>query len=158
MEGHVDARLGDRLLPEHPLRLAPQEPRPANAVAAHVHQSTAVEVGDHADVRLVDERKAKRGVDRPQPPDPARLDELPRQGGLRVVPVHEGLGQHEPCRVGGIEGLFDLRRAARVGLLAEHVLAGRERLHRPRVMQAVRQRDVDAVDLRVLEQCLVAAV
>ena len=81
-----------------------------------------------------------------------------RQGGLRVVPVHERLGQHQSGRVGGVEGLLDLGRAPRVGLLAEHVLARGERLHRPGVMQAVRQRDVDAVDLRVLEQRLVAPV
>ena len=102
--------------------------------------------------------KLKRRVDRAQPADPARLDELARERGLWVVPVHERLGQHQSRRVGGVEGLLDLRRAPRVGLLAEHVLAGRERLHRPRVMQAVRQRDVDAVDLRILEQRLVAPV
>ena len=139
MEGHVDARLGDRLLAEHSLRLAGEEPGPADAVAAHVHQGATVEVRDHADVGLVDEWEAERRVDRAQPPDPARLDELARQDGLWVVPVHERLGQHQAGRVGGVEGLLDLGRAPRVGLLAQHVLAGGERLHRPGVMQAVRQ-------------------
>ncbi len=46
----------------------------------------------------------------------------------------------------------------RVRLLAQHVLARLERAHRPLVVQAVRQRDVDGVDLRVGEQRVVRAV
>ena len=158
VERHVDPRLRDRLLAEYPLRLPGQEPRAADAVTAHVHQGAAVEIRDQADVGLVDEREAEARADCAEPPDPARLDELPRERSLRVVPVHERLRQHQSGRVGGVERLLDLCRSARVGLLAEHVLAGGERLHRPCVMHAVRQRDVHAVDPGVLEKRLVAPV
>ena len=47
---------------------------------------------------------------------------------------------------------------ARVRLLAEDVLAGAERTHRPLVMEAVRKRDVDRLDLGIVEQRLVRAV
>jgi hypothetical protein len=54
--------------------------------------------------------------------------------------------------------LVHLLREARVRLLDEHVLPGREGAHRPLVVERVRQRDVDRVDSVVGEQLLVRAV
>ena len=51
-----------------------------------------------------------------------------------------------------------LGQAERQRLLAQHVFAGARRLHRPGRMQAVRQRQVDGVDLRVVEQVFVACM
>ena len=75
-----------------------------------------------------------------------------------MVAVHERLYQDEPGGVGRVVRLLGLGRVAGVRLLAEHVLAGLEGAHRPRVVHPVRQRDVDGVDVRVLEQRLVRAV
>ena len=94
----------------------------------------------------------------PHRPDGAVLDERLHGRGLRVVAVHERLHQHEPRGLGACEGLLDLGGTARVRLLAEDVLAGVECRERPLVVEPVRQRDVDAVDLVVGEQRLVGAM
>ncbi len=60
--------------------------------------------------------------------------------------------------VGGVEGRGDLFRVPRERLLAEHVLAGLERLDRPLDVHRVRQRDVDGLDVGIGEQGLVRAV
>jgi hypothetical protein len=75
-----------------------------------------------------------------------------------VVAVHERLHQNETGLVRAIERLLDLRRVTRVRLLAQDVLAGRERSQRPLVVEAVRQRVVDGVDVGIVEELLVGAV
>ena len=75
-----------------------------------------------------------------------------------MVAVHERLGQDEPGLVCRGERLLDLRRATRVGLLAEDVLARGEGMHRPLVVHPVRERDVDGVDVVVGEERLVRGV
>ena len=69
VEVDVDAGGADHLLAVDALRLAAEEARAADAVAADVHQRPAVEVGDHADVVVVEQRKAERRPDLAQPPD-----------------------------------------------------------------------------------------
>ena len=63
----------------------------------------------------------------------AVADELGELSGLRVVAVHERLGEEAPCALRGVERPLD-------GL------------------RVTAQRDVDRVNLRILEQCLVGAV
>ena len=75
-----------------------------------------------------------------------------------MVAVHERLHEHAPRALREVERLLDLVRPARVRLLAEHVLPGLERLHRPLVVHAVRKGDVDRVDPAVREQLLVRPV
>ena len=71
---------------------------------------------------------------------------------------HERLHQQAAGAVGGVEGLLDLGGGPRERLLAQHVLAGLERADRPRHVERVRQRDVDRLDVGVLEKRLVAPV
>ena len=93
-----------------------------------------------------------------EPPDRAVLDERPRDRGLRMVAPHEGLHHDDAGARGGVPRLLGLGGPARVGLLDQDVLAGLDRLQRPLVVHAVRERDVDGVDPVVVEQRLVAAV
>jgi hypothetical protein len=75
-----------------------------------------------------------------------------------VVAPHEAFGEHEPGCIGPFEGLFDLIRMPREGLLDEDVLAGVERLDGPRNVELVRQGDVDRVEVSVAEERFIAAV
>src|SRR5207249_2134516 len=52
----------------------------------------------------------------------------------------------------------DVGRMPRVRLLAEDVLPGLERPHRPFVVEAVREADVDDLDIRIVEEPLVRAM
>ena len=155
---HVDPRVDDDLLGEHGDRVAGDDPAAADAVAADVHQRATGELGVEADVAEIREREAEDRVHRAEPADRAFPDEALELLRLRMVAVHERLGEHEPGRLGGVERLLDLLRDAGVRLLAEDVLAGGERVHRPLVVHAVRERDVDRVELVVGEQRLVGAV
>ena len=146
-----------RLAPD-PLRLAPEEPRARDVVTADVHQGAALDVGAEADVLLVVEAVREGRPDQPDLADRAVTDELHELGGLRVVAVHERLAQQSAAPLGGVECRIHLLRVAREWLLAEHVLAGLERLDRPLGVQRVRQRDVDRLDLGIGEQVLVRAV
>ena len=60
--------------------------------------------------------------------------------------------------LGRVEGLLDFVRVPAERLLAEDVLARLDGSDRPLAVHGVRQRDVDGVDVRVLEQRLVGAV
>src|SRR5262249_9462960 len=70
----------------------------------------------------------------------------------------ERLGQEPVRTVGYIECLLDLLGVPRQRLLAEDVLACFERPDRPLAVQRVRERDVDRLDVGILEQRLVAPV
>ena len=97
----------------HRLGLAGEQARAAHAVAAHVHQAAALDVGAQADVVRVVERVAERGADDAQLADRAVADELDELRGLRVVPVHEGLGEQASGALAGVECGLDVRGAAR---------------------------------------------
>jgi hypothetical protein len=63
-----------------------------------------------------------------------------------------------PPPLGRVVGLIHLAGMTRVRLLADHVLAGGQRAHRPLVVERVRERDVDRVDAAVAEQRVVRRV
>ena len=136
--------------------LAGQQPGAAHAVAADVHERAALQVGPQPDVGRIVEDEAERRPDRLEPPDLGQ--ELEEPPDLRVVAPHEALGQDEPGPLGQVERGDDLVGPARVRLLAQDVLPGRERPHRPGVVERVRQADVDRLDERVLEEVVVARV
>ena len=100
----------------------------------------------------------KHASDGQEPAERPLAYELLDEACLRVMPVHERLREHEAGALRRRERCFDLAGMARVRLLAEHVLAGGERLHRPLVVKRVRKRDVYGVDFGVREQGLVAPV
>ena len=158
VEVDVDPGRADDLLAVDPLGLASEQARAADAVAADVHQRTAVEVGRQPHVADLGQREAERRADVVEPSDRAVLDERLGHRGLRVVTPHERLHHDHAGALGGVPGLLDLGGAARVGLLDQDVLARLDRLERPLVVHPVRQRDVDRVDPVVREQRLVAAV
>ena len=103
MERHVDPGRADHLLARDPLRLARKQADRAHAVAADVHHRAAVELGQRADVREVVERERERRLDHLEAADRTADDEVPYDGGLGMVAVHERLHQHEPLRVGDRE-------------------------------------------------------
>ena len=78
---------------------------------------------------VVAEPEAERRAHRDRLADPGQELQEPRRLG-RVAP-HEGLHEDEAGGFGGIPGHVDLGGMPRVGLLAEDVLAGRERRERP---------------------------
>ena len=149
LECHVDPGRADHLHAPDALRLAGEQPSTADAVAADVHQRAAVELGKRAHVGEVVEREPERRFDRAQParPLPTSTSSATRRvcGWWRYMNASI---RTRPVSLGGVERLLGLCGAARVRLLAEHVLAGLERAHRPLVVEAVRKRDVDGVDAR----------
>jgi hypothetical protein len=154
----VDSGRPGHLFRGHVLGLTGEQSRPVDAVAADVHQRPSVQLGERTDVRLVLEHEAERSADEPHPAERALRDQFGDAVRLRVVAVHERLHQDEAGLVRAIERLVHLCRVPRVGLLAQHVLAGVERSHRPLVVEAVRQRVVDSVDVGIVEELLVGAV
>ena len=137
--------------------LARDEARAAHAVAAHVHERAALERGADADVRVV-ARAGWLNVARTATSSPMRGSSSTSRAACGRVAPHEGLHEHQAGGLGGIPGHVDLGGVARVGLLAEDVLAGRQRRQRPGVVHRVGQRDVDGIDLRVGQEGLVGAV
>src|SRR5437588_1335765 len=157
-ERDVDTARAERLLAVHALGLARQQTRAADAVAPDVHERAALEVGQQADILRVVEEEAEGGPDEPQPADRALGDELGQPLRLRRVTPHERLHQQPACVLGGVEGVLGIGGGSRERLLAQHVLAGLERADRPRHVERVRQRDVDRLDVLILEEPLVAPV
>jgi hypothetical protein len=137
---------------------AEQHPRQVHAVAAHVVQRAAAELADVADVRRVVVVEPEPALDRRQPPDPARGDELADGDPRRMVAVHERLHQQDPGLVGRGDHPLRVGDRQRQRLLAQDVLARAGGGDRPLGVKVVGERDVDGVDVLVGEQCLVRAV
>src|SRR5581483_5113398 len=123
-----------------------------------VHERAALDVRAQPDVAGVVERVAEGGADEPHRPDRALVDQLAQAPRLRRVAVHERFRDEQPGLLGRVEHGLRLLRVGGQRLLAEHVLAGLERPDRPLAVERVRQRDVDRLDVRILEQRLVRAV
>ena len=110
------------------------------------------------DVGLVGDRGAQPGLQVVQPPELTRFDDLPHAVGQRMVAVVEGLEDDQAPVGGGGRGLGHgdgLGRVGGEGLLAQDVLSGGQRSQRPRRVEAVRERDVDGVDVGVADDRLV---
>ncbi len=71
---------------------------------------------------------------------------------LRVVAVHEGLGQVDARPRRRVTHAIDVGGGQRQRLLAQDVLAGLSRLDGPLGVEMIRQRNVDGVDRRIGEQ------
>ena len=76
----------------------------------------------------------------------------------RVIAIVKRLHHDQPGAPGDGGNLLCLRSVRRERLLAQHVLAGIECSDRPSPVQPVRQRVVDSVDVRILDQRGVAVV
>ena len=135
-----------------------QEAQQAHRVAPHVHGGAAGEGELVADVAALPERRRERHVDLRDVAQLTRAHDLDEPLGERVVLVVKGL--HDDLagiRVGHLDHGSRLVRIGREGLLAEHVLAGPQGRHRPVAVESVRERVVDGVDVRVLDQLGVGA-
>ena len=95
--------------------------------------------------------KLKLALRKAWPADGSARNEVGDDARLRVVAVHERLHQDEPSAFCLAERLVHVGRATRIRLLDEHVLADVQGMHGRVVMEIVRERDVDGVDVRVLE-------
>src|SRR2546428_1846535 len=69
--------------------------------------------------------------------------------------VHEAPHQKEARAISRARHLIGLARIHSQWLLAQHVLAGRERTKSPLAVQRVDEGDVDGIDLRVVENLLI---
>ena len=86
------------------------------------------------------------------------LEQLPEAPGLRMDAEREGLHEEDARATRGLHDDPRARRIHRDRLLAEDVLAGRGGGHGQLDMRAVRRRDVDDLDVRVVEQRRVRSV
>ena len=153
-EALVDAAAAEPRLAVDPVGLAEHEPAGADAVAAEIEERAAAERWHEPHVVLAWQTPEELGADGLHLSDAGQ--QLADQPGLIRVTPHVRLRQDERRGCSArVPRLVDLRRHARVRLLDEHVLAGVERAQRPLVVQRVRQRDVDGVDLLVGEQRIV---
>ena len=156
-EHHVDAIAADGLLGGDPLGLTGDQARPADAVRADIHKGPSVQCGAEADVRGVVRREAERSPDHPDSTYRAAVDELLKPGGLGMVAVHERLHQEPSLPLGDVERVHHFGRTTAQRLLAQHMLTGLERAHRPLDVERVGKRYVHHLDLGIRKQRLVGA-
>jgi hypothetical protein len=69
-----------------------------------------------------------------------------------MMTVHERFGRDAACSCGGLSNPLDVVRSERQRFFAQHMLAGFERANRPVGVQAVRQRNVNRIDLRIAQE------
>jgi hypothetical protein len=129
-----------------------------HGVGADVHGGPAGEVVPVADVLEHRERDAHRRLDTLERADLAAGDDVVHPLRQRVVPVVERLHHHEPGAVGRRRDLLGFGGVRGERLLAQDVLARRDRLQRPLRVQSVRQRVVDRVDIRISDDVVVRRV
>ncbi len=128
----------------------------AQRIAARVEQHAAAELGLHADVRVrIRHREAETRLHAAHGTDRAFAEQRHHRGGLRLEVIRKRFEQHHAVLVGGIEHALCFVAIQRERLLAEDVLPRSP--DRPFGMQAVRQRNVDGVDIVAFEQRVVAA-
>ena len=139
-------------------RRAGDEPRHRHRVAADVEDAAAGGVvGEQAMLRIgIGHAESEARLDQPDLADGTRSDQLDDAGGQRVEAVHESFAEEGAGLPRGVDhGVgFVGRNGER--LLAEHVLAGFRRTDRPFGMCRVRRRDIDRLDLGVVEHGLIA--
>ena len=83
--------------------------------------------------------------------DSSLLDHLANTKPLRMRAHHERLADLDPAAIAHGEQRASVRCRKGDRFLAEHVLPGFGRPHRPGHVQVIRQRDVHDLDLRVGE-------
>ncbi len=159
VEAEVDAGRAERLLAVHAHGLAGEEARPADAVAADVHQRAAVELG-HGAARSSVLSRAKPNVARIEPSSP--IAPSATSSGTRAVcgwwRYMNASISTRPDALGDVEGLLHVRRAR------ASTASRRGRACPPRARAsstrggAVRERHVDRVHLGIREERLVRAV
>src|SRR5690606_9821144 len=159
--GLVDAGglVGDRRGGYGERQAAHDEPGPAQHVAADVQEGAAAHLGPDADVvPVAPERVVEPGVGVQHVADLAVFDDLPQAAALAVKAVDKGFHQHDAGVFAGLDGLFRLLVGHREGLFAKDVLAGVGRFDNPLRVQRVGQRDVDCVDLGIVQYGVVGVV
>ncbi len=131
--------------------------QPVQRVAAEIHHRPAALQRVIADVlRIPGDVDAELGLKRTHGAEPGLQREQPQE--RRVIAVVEGLHQHALAGVGGGDHRARLVGGHRDRLLAEHVLAGGERLDRPLRVAGGRKRVVDEVGGGIGEQRFVAGI
>ena len=126
-------------------------------IAAHVVEGAAADVDLVADIHRIEHAEQERRLDEPDLADATRTHELAHPMPLRVITHHERLYHATPAAVARRDDRLRLYRVQRDRLLAQHVLARLECPDRPFDVQVIGQRVIDRIDVRVVEQRLVAA-
>src|ERR1039457_2828627 len=138
--------------------LAEDEAGSVDGIAADIEQPSAAPRAHITDVGAVAIEIAEEAHDGAQFADAAAADQIAGAQPLRMRAHHEsfahlhagaGLRFEQLAGFGGVESQR---------LLAEHVLSGLGRAHRPGHVQVIGQRVVDRLDLRIGQQFLVGTV
>ena len=129
-----------------------------HGIAADVHETTASDVRIPAEVARRRRRHEHACLDADQLADLAVAGQLQHAVHEGVVAVVEGLHAVHARGRRGVSHHASLGRIARVGLLAQDVLARSDGPEVPRPVQAVGQRVVDHLDVRVVDDVLVGGV
>jgi hypothetical protein len=124
-------------------------------VTPAVHERATAERVVVPDVGGIPDRPAGPDLGVRRRPDRAIAHKRRKPPHQRVVAVVHGLHHDKPVPVSRVRDPHGLGRVGRERLLAQHVLALRERAQRPRRVQRVGQRQVDGVDLGGGQQLLV---
>ncbi len=127
-------------------------------VAAEVHGRATGQAQLPADVSGGQQRRAHPRLDVADRAQLATSQQRDHADRHRVVAVVERLHHDEACSSRDGRHLFCFSGVGRERLLAQHVFAGLECSDGPSTVEAVRQRVVDRIDARVVEQRRIAAV
>ena len=127
-------------------------------VAADIEDAAAGKVVGEEPVLRHEARhlEAEARLDHPHLADRPGGDQLAELRRLRMQAVHERLAGEGAGLAMRVEHRVDLEGGKRHRLLDEHMLAGLRRLDRPFGVAGMRRRDVDRLDLGIVEQRLVA--
>src|SRR6266516_331 len=126
-------------------------------VAADIEERPTGQLRRHPDIGVpLGHGEMEVRLDLPQIPDHTVGNQLAEPPHLVVEREDEGLPERGAGLAGHGEDLLRLGQRARQRLLAQNGLAGPQRPDRPLPVQRVRQRDVQGVHPRVVDQLLIA--
>ena len=136
---------------------AGDEARKGDGVHAAVVNAAAAQRFNQADVAGVVDDEGHAGVNVAQGADLTRCDDFPEAAALGMVHEDKSLKQQYVGLAARLDHLSALGRGDSEGFFAKDVLAGLGGLDGPFGVQRIGQRDIDRVDVRVVEQGLVTA-
>lgn len=129
-----------------------------DGIAADIEDAAAGEIVGEQAMACLDRAhvETEARLDQPDFTDRTRLHQFYQLRCLRMQAVHIGLAGEDPGLVGLVIDGLGLMRRERDGLFHQHMLARADRLDRPFGMADMRGGDVDRLDIRVVDQRLIA--
>ena len=136
---------------------AGDEARKGDGIHATVVNAAAAQRFSQADVAGIVDDEGHAGVNVAQSADLAGRDDFPETAALGMVHEDKGLKEQHFGLAASLDHLPALGRGDGEGFFAKDVFAGLGGFDGPLGVQRIGQRDVDCVDVRVVEQGLVTA-